>query len=135
LGPSVSPRLTSFADAGAAAVAAGIATMVSDGSYVFHAPGQAPSSAPMPSVPVQRDPEDVPANANAAPAIALPAPASQAGPQQAAQAAPAAPAEQPPPLNLDQLAHQLYPKLRPYLRRELWVGRERSGTVTDRRSL
>jgi hypothetical protein len=38
-------------------------------------------------------------------------------------------------LDLDDLAHRLYPKLRPFLRRELWIGRERAGSATDRRSL
>jgi hypothetical protein len=32
--------------------------------------------------------------------------------------------------DLDDLAHRLYPKIRPYLKRELWLDRERAGSLT-----
>ncbi|MGH2706302.1 MAG: hypothetical protein ACRDJ4_14825 [Actinomycetota bacterium] len=35
------------------------------------------------------------------------------------------------PPDLDDLARRLYPKIRPYLRRELWLDRERAGRLTD----
>ena len=35
------------------------------------------------------------------------------------------------PDDIDELARRLYPRLRPYLRRELWHDRERAGLLTD----
>jgi hypothetical protein len=32
--------------------------------------------------------------------------------------------------DLDDLARRLYPKIRPYLKRELWLDRERAGSLT-----
>jgi hypothetical protein len=32
--------------------------------------------------------------------------------------------------DLDDLAHRLYPKIRPYLKQELWLDRERAGSLT-----
>jgi hypothetical protein len=32
--------------------------------------------------------------------------------------------------DLDELAQRLYPKIRPYLKRELWLDRERAGSLT-----
>jgi hypothetical protein len=32
---------------------------------------------------------------------------------------------------LDDLARKLYPKIRPYLKRELWLDRERAGMLAD----
>jgi hypothetical protein len=32
--------------------------------------------------------------------------------------------------DLDDLAQRLYPKIRPYLKRELWLDRERAGSLT-----
>jgi hypothetical protein len=171
--------LTSFADAGAAALAAGIATQAPDGSYVFHAPGEAPGlpasgvAGPMvqrvdggigetwlnsvtnwwdqtfsgqsptggtPTPPTPTTPTSHPTQpTQPAPP---PRPPDQTGPEQtqtAMQTGPiAAPANTSAPqqseLDLDVLAHRLYPKLRPYLRRELWIGRERGGHAIDRRS-
>jgi len=44
----------------------------------------------------------------------------------------------PPPMHgsapaddLDALARKLYPMIRPYLKRELWLDRERAGMLTD----
>jgi len=33
--------------------------------------------------------------------------------------------------DLDALARKLYPMIRPYLKRELWLDRERAGMLTD----
>jgi hypothetical protein len=33
--------------------------------------------------------------------------------------------------DLDDLARKLYPKIRPYLKKELWLDRERAGLLTD----
>jgi len=33
--------------------------------------------------------------------------------------------------DLDDLARRLYPKIRPYLKRELWLDRERAGMLVD----
>ena len=131
------PRLTSFADAGAAAVAAGLASRQPDGSYLFHAATESASdgaraeSAPLqPLQPLQRSgddgaaPESLPASAPSTPASAPPPSSPAPGGQPNAESQ----------LDLDVLARRLYPKLRPYLRRELWIDRERAAAATDRRS-
>jgi hypothetical protein len=53
------------------------------------------------------------------------------------EAAQAPPATEPAPAtagastqDLDELAQRLYPKIRPYLKRELWLDRERAGSLT-----
>jgi hypothetical protein len=33
--------------------------------------------------------------------------------------------------DLDDLARKLYPKIRPYLKKELWLDRERAGLLTS----
>lgn len=72
---------------------------------------------------------------------AVPPPARPAGPVgegSALQRAPGDPGMPPAasssiaePPDLDDLARRLYPKIRPYLRRELWLDRERAGRLTD----
>jgi hypothetical protein len=37
----------------------------------------------------------------------------------------------PSPEELDDLAKRLYPRIRPYLRKDLWLDRERSGRLAD----
>jgi hypothetical protein len=39
--------------------------------------------------------------------------------------------ESAPADDLDALARKLYPMIRPYLKRELWLDRERAGMLTD----
>ena len=34
-------------------------------------------------------------------------------------------------MDLDDLARRLYPRIRPYLKRELWLERERAGMLAD----
>jgi len=34
-------------------------------------------------------------------------------------------------MDMDDLARRLYPKIRPYLKRELWLDRERAGMLAD----
>lgn len=103
-------------DAAAAAIAAGVATRSPDGAPVFRSPeAAAPPAQPAP----------------------VPAPAPQPAPipvqRTAVSAPPPAPKEDPEPQDLDELAMRLYPKLRPYLRKDLWLDRERSGLLADLR--
>jgi len=99
-------------------VAAGVASRQPDGSYRFHASTEE-------AAPVQRAPEP-PAVPDTA--VSAAAPTGALSGEQPVEAASA------PELDLDVLARRLYPRLRPYLRKELWVGRERAGAITDRRS-
>ncbi len=43
------------------------------------------------------------------------------------------PRQDPSPPDLDELAMRLYPRLCPYLRKDLWLDRERSGMLADLR--
>jgi hypothetical protein len=82
-----------------------------------------PQSWPPPDLrPVQRELEAVapPLEAAQAPPATEPAPAT------AAAAGGAGGGTQ----DLDDLAQRLYPKIRPYLKRELWLDRERAGSLT-----
>ncbi len=102
-------------DAAAAAIAAGVASRGPDGALVF------------------RSPEAAAAPAQPAP---TPAPAPQPAPvpvQRTNASPPPAPKDEPAPPDLDELAMRLYPKLRPYLRKDLWLDRERSGLLADLR--
>lgn len=107
-----------FPSPGDVALALGIADRGADGSVVFASPGGtrhdgAPASPPPepPALPsVQR--AEVPA----------PAAAPAAGPPAAGGA---------PSADLDELARKLYPKIRPFLKKELWLDRERAGLLTD----
>ncbi len=97
-------------EAAEAAIAAGIASRSEDGALIFRSPDppapQAPASTPAPAAPpvtVQRTNVGIP-------------------PPQADE-----------PADLDELAMRLYPKLRPYLRKDLWLDRERSGLLADLR--
>lgn len=103
--------------AAAAAVAAGVASRGPDGALVFRSPEAA--APPVPTAP-------------APPPVPVPAPVPV---QRVTATAPAKEAEQaePEPPDLDELAMRLYPKLRPYLRKDLWLDRERSGLLADLR--
>ena len=103
------------------ALSAGIAYRAHDGSIVFHSPvGEAPEP-PMPSVPNPAPPaplqrvEEAPSTPTVT-ASAAPAPAAGTG--------------GPGGGDLDDLARKLYPKIRPYLKKELWLDRERAGMLT-----
>ena len=103
-------------------MSAGIAQRMADGSVVFAPPPPtahddvasttAPSGPPGAS-PVQR--VDAPA----------------ATPPAAAAPAPGAPGAGASSGDLDDLARRLYPKIRPYLKKELWLDRERAGLLMD----
>jgi hypothetical protein len=109
-----------FAHPADVALSAGIAERANDGSIVFHPPaGEAPEPSlpvdPIP-VPVQRAPEEVPSTPTVT-ASAAPTPAAGAGGAGGG--------------DLDDLARKLYPKIRPYLKKELWLDRERAGLLTS----
>jgi hypothetical protein len=102
------------------AISAGIAHRAWDGSIVFHPPaGEAaeppapPWPAPSYEVPVQRVGEETPST-----------------PTVTASAAPAAGGAGAAGGDLDDLARKLYPRIRPYLKKELWLDRERAGMFT-----
>lgn len=105
-------------EAADAAIAAGMAGRAADGALVFRSPeadaapippASPPPPAPLPaSVPVQRTTVSAPSPADADDDDRLPP-------------------------DLDELAMRLYPKLRPYLRKDLWLDRERSGLLADLR--
>jgi hypothetical protein len=132
--------LSRWASPGDVALAVGAARLAPDGSFVFHPPAPEPTAFPRPSGPafaspappaVQRAVDPPPAEPPApppSPDAATPAPASPP-PAPGAPGAPTAAAA--PGANLDDLARRLYPKLRPYLRKELWLDRERAGVLTD----
>jgi hypothetical protein len=115
--PSRDLYIAAAAESAAAdAVAAGVASRGSDGALVFRSPeAAAPPVPPAPTPP--------------------PAPLSAPVPVQRVTAtAPATQAQQDPlPPDLDELAMRLYPRLRPYLRKDLWLDRERSGMLADLR--
>jgi hypothetical protein len=104
------------------ALSAGIAHRAHDGSIVFYSPvGEAPEPpmpsepSPAPPAPVQRveEPPSTPTvTASAAPTAAAPGGGAGGG-------------------DLDDLARKLYPKIRPYLKKELWLDRERAGMLTS----
>ena len=110
-----------FAHPADVALSAGIAHAAHDGSIVFHLPaGEAPEP-PLPSVPspaleapVQRVGE----------VLSTPTITASAAPTPAAAAGGAGG-------DLDDLARKLYPKIRPYLKKELWLDRERAGLLTN----
>jgi hypothetical protein len=82
-----------------------------------------PQSWPPPDLPpVQRELEAVapPVEAAQPPPATGPAPATAAAPGGAGGGT----------QDLDDLARRLYPKIRPYLKRELWLDRERAGSLT-----
>jgi hypothetical protein len=82
-----------------------------------------PQSWPPPDLPpVQRELEAVAPPVEAA----QPPPATEPAPAPAAVAGGAGGGTQ----DLDDLAQRLYPKIRPYLKRELWLDRERAGSLT-----
>ena len=91
-------------------------------------PAQAPLTQvwPAPDAPgLQRVLEAAAPPVDAAPAT----PATGAGPATAAPGG-AAPGGGGGTQDLDDLAHRLYPKIRPYLKQELWLDRERAGSLT-----
>jgi hypothetical protein len=95
--------------------------MTEPGPSIQTFPAASATSPPVPHVPsVQRALEDAPPPVDTAPSPSAPgttgAPEAQAG-GGATQ-------------DLDDLAHRLYPKIRPYLKRELWLDRERAGSLT-----
>jgi hypothetical protein len=111
-----------FADPAEVALAADIADRAADGAIIFHPPpGEDVSVSPSlagPSHPegappsVQRAPEDPPAAVQTVVASPAPSPGGAGS-------------------DLDDLARRLYPKMRPYLKKELWLDRERAGMLTD----
>ncbi|MGW4159530.1 hypothetical protein [Streptomyces sp. NPDC004788] len=148
-------------DAGAVAVAAGVAQRMADGSVVFTQPGAAPGpvSAPTPTLPsytdvplvhrlpVQREtateepppppPEPAPPPA---PAPEEPAPAAAATAETTAStAAPAggpghgSPAHQQTPPVTDEFVRALYPPLARLLKADLRLERERAGFLIEKR--
>jgi hypothetical protein len=114
------PVVSRFAHPADVALSAGIAQRANDGSIVFHAPaGEAPER-PLPvdpiPVPLQRAADEAPSTPTVT-ASAAPAPAAAAGGAGGG--------------DLDDLARKLYPKIRPYLKKELWLDRERAGLLTS----
>jgi hypothetical protein len=111
------PTISRFADPASVALAAGIARAAPDGSIVFQPPAgevvAPPEPAPGPSLPLQRA-ED---QASSTPAVT-------------ASAVPATPGAGTASKDLDELARKLYPWIRPYLKKELWLDRERAGMLT-----
>jgi hypothetical protein len=111
------PAISRFADPASVALAAGIARAAPNGSIVFPPPAgevvPPPEPAPAPSLPVQRAEDQAPST----PAVT-------------ASAAPAPPEAGAAGGDLDELARQLYPRIRPYLKKELWLDRERAGMLT-----
>jgi len=93
---------------------------------VYSAENRTPFATPA----VQRV-EDGPAPA-AIPASTPLSPEAAPGATRAAsyEAAPVPAAAAVPP-DIDELARRLYPRLRPYLKRELWLDRERAGLLAD----
>ncbi|MES4909045.1 hypothetical protein [Streptomyces sp. NPDC000395] len=118
-------------DAGAVAVAAGVARRMADGSVVFQPP---PPSSPVPA-PVQRDVE------TAEPATPEPAPEPPPEPPEGSEAtAPAATAPPPgseggggPPKVDDELVRALFAPLSRLLKAELRLERERAGFLINTR--
>lgn len=103
-------------DAAAVAIAAGVASRSSDGALVFRSPeAAAPPAQPAPTPAPTPQPAPVPLQ------------------RTTVSAPPPAPNDDPEPPDLDELAMRLYPKLRPYLRKDLWLDRERSGLLADLR--
>jgi hypothetical protein len=75
------------------------------------------TSPSVPDVPsAQRALEDAPPPVDTAPTAPAATPGAQAGGSGTQ--------------DLDDLAHRLYPKIRPYLKQELWLDRERAGSLT-----
>jgi hypothetical protein len=111
------PTISRFADPASVALAAGIARAAPDGSIVFQPPAgevvPPPEPAPAPSLPVQRAEDQAPST----PAVT-------------ASAAPTTPGAGTGSQDLDELARKLYPWIRPYLKKELWLDRERAGMLT-----
>lgn len=125
--PSVEPRQQGPDEV---ALASGIAHRVPDGSIVFGTLTQAPSTSTSQEPasqavgqPVQRVNEQI--GSEAPPETTVSSGATTIAPASAAP--PRAPGD------LDDLARRLYPKMRPYLRNELWLDRERAGLLTDSR--
>jgi hypothetical protein len=120
----------SWVDAGAVAIAAGVAQRHADGSVVFASPALDPSEPPpdlSDGPAVQRATDTTPATDNATPPPpAPPAPGSTA-PGTTAGHAGANSAE------LDELAKRLYGRLRVMLKHELRLDRERAGVLTQGR--
>ena len=123
LGPVLqrsSPGASPIPGPAAAALSTGLATLDSDGSVVFAPPSAPPSTAP-PAVQRQAEAAEavLPATATAAAAEgpAAPSPAGGAGAQTDEQ--------------LEELARNLYDKIRGRLKAELRLDRERSGRVVD----
>ena len=108
--------ISRFADPASVALAAGIARAAPNGSIVFQPPAgevvPPPEPAPAPSLPVQRAEDEGPS----APAIT-------------ASAAPTTPGAGTAGKDLGELARTLYPWIRPYLKKELWLDRERAGML------
>ncbi len=125
--PSDLPVVSRFEDPAAAALSSGVADRATGGAIIFHpppgegAPAPAPPAGPTPTLSLQREGEEPPALAPPA----SPAPAASSAP------APAPGAPGAPGGDLDELARKLYPKIRPYLKKELWLDRERAGMLTD----
>ncbi len=147
-----------WVDAGAVAVAAGLAHRSPDGSVVFGPPSSPPTPAadqarsiprPAPTSPafVQRAPDDAPTS-DAGQPVSVPGEAAEppASPTTAAPTTPAAttegaagagaagPGGGPAAMTdreVDRLARRLYPRLRDHLRGELRLDRERLGRATD----
>jgi hypothetical protein len=128
-------------DAGAVAVAAGIARRAADGSVVFAAPATPPangSTAPVQQVSVQRTPSDSPPPPySPSPPSSPPPPYSPSPPAAGSPVSPTGTAQdagrQLPASSalLDELARLLLPPMSRLLREELRLGRERTGRLLD----
>jgi hypothetical protein len=105
--------------------AAAPAAVASSGATRFPAPSprvafnSAPPSASAPPAPAQAPAENAPTSPAVTPSIA--APATSAAP----------PADEPAPIDLDDLARRVYGQVRTQLRSELLIDRERAGLLTD----
>ena len=117
------PSLVPWADAGAVAVAAGVAQRQLDGSVVFRTAGtdspDEPTLAPAELATVERTEP-----------TAVPGPTASAAPTTSAGLTPPATA---PTADLDELARRLYGRLRVMLKHELRLDRERAGLLTASR--
>ena len=128
--PRALPHTGAASSPAAVAVARGLATLEPDGSVVFAPPpddvGATSAVAASSASFVQRVPEAL----SAAPAAPSP-PAAEPGPAVPALPSPAAAGAGLDNEQLDQLAKQLWDRVRERLRAELRLDRERSGRVTD----
>jgi hypothetical protein len=125
-----------WTDAGAVALATGLGTPGRDGAVVFDSTaGAGPATSAAGTAAVQRQADEPLAASDTPPAGAATPPVTTttaATTTTATATAGAAPTAAAPP-DLDELARQLYDRIRGQLRRELLLDRERAGYLTDAR--